>query len=451
MIAATSLRSIVVRTRQQEEKDDQRQNFHSARSSDDANDDDANDVEEEDPEENASANDDGASSTATRPVKLYKSSRLKGYLTLALASGIYFNAANKSSDVVSRTAVPSTKSQRQYAMSVGIVSIIVSTVVLAMHLDPSPLKRIWQQIFKTPSKIELLIILFLVLWWSVAVGVETTVAGIAGDGKQQYSLYFSAWACCLTSYGMLERWWVDYGWSSFKAFISSWPYRAPAWICILFVSALTLIWYLDLWKNYSKLDRETEQFVYTMLNDVPEGHWQWLVSLTVFTLAPAIGFVLMELFRDIDEHGRNEEKSKVENIAEGIILGALVAAWIPSVGIATTPGGPASLVGNAYFATYSVILFTFEALVWWVHDYRLEVHQGLRDKAAEYKQRQAEILAQTKEIQAQCAKQAEEKPSTPESTKSSRRSKKPPPENKPSEEIEVVAMSTEFFDADSVE
>lgn len=70
----------------------------------------------------------------------------------------------------------------------------------------------WIALFKTGSKFELGICIFLVVWWTLAVGFQTSVDGIAGDGKEQYSLYYSTWGCCLLSYSVLERWWVQAGW-----------------------------------------------------------------------------------------------------------------------------------------------------------------------------------------------------------------------------------------------
>jgi hypothetical protein len=65
--------------------------------------------------------------------------------------------------------------------------------------------------------------------------------GIAGDGKDQHSFYFSAWACVVTSYGLLDEWLIAADSSGVKAFIASWPHRAPAWICIMFLSLCSLV------------------------------------------------------------------------------------------------------------------------------------------------------------------------------------------------------------------
>lgn len=108
----------------------------------------------------------------------------------------------------------------------------------------------------------------------------------------------------------------------------------------------------------------------------------------------------MELFRDVTADGRSEKPS-VENIAEGIVFAILCVAWVPTVIIATTPGGAASLTGNAYFFTWLLVVFLFEGLVWWIHDYRLEIHHELKKKAMEYKQRQKEVLETTMKLHQQ--------------------------------------------------
>ena len=74
---------------------------------------------------------------------------------------------------------------------------------------------------------------------------------------------------------------------------------------------------------------------------------------------PALGFVLVELFRDVTADGRSL-KPRFENLIEGIVFAALCVAWIPTVIVATTPGGAASLTGNAYFFTWLLVVFLFE-------------------------------------------------------------------------------------------
>jgi hypothetical protein len=204
-----------------------------------------------------------------KPIKLYKSTRLKGYMTLFLASFINYDSAQKSSnvDVNLLHVVPSNDDQRKYAVAVAVVSLIASGFCLVAHLDRiTPLERLWIFLFQpqqppptvdppptatvdpstaaptnqthdpnTPtttttdgktndttatttstalgvSTLEGTLALFLTIWWSIATGVATAVSGMAGDGKGQYSLYYSYWACTCTSYWILERCGVAAGW-----------------------------------------------------------------------------------------------------------------------------------------------------------------------------------------------------------------------------------------------
>jgi hypothetical protein len=163
-------------------------------------------------------NDENDATEASTAGPLYKSSRLRGYMTLALASFINFDAAANS---VERIGIPvsvvtSTPKQRGYASAVAVVSLIVSAACFLVHLDRfSPLRKFWQRLFKQGSKFEGLILAFLTTWWTVAALANTSVRGLAGDGRGQFSLYYSTWVCCFTCYWMVERWWVAAGVCSF--------------------------------------------------------------------------------------------------------------------------------------------------------------------------------------------------------------------------------------------
>jgi hypothetical protein len=333
-------------------------------------------------------------------IVLYKSNRLTGYLTLLFGALFHYNAAHVSMNPIPGIAVPATKGQKQYASAVATVTMVLSATAVVLHLDViTPLRGIWKKLFKPKSRFELGLAAFLVIWWSIATGIQTAVGGIAGDGKGQYSLFFSSWLCCVTSWWILERWFVAAGTSSLQSFVTSWPYRAPVWICIAFISLLTLIWYLNLWQNYSKLTRDEEVVVLDLFRNIPEGHWQWLTIITVFTLLTAVSFILAELFRDTKADGSNEKKSKIENYIEGFVIAAFVVGWTPTVVVATIPGGAASLIGNAYFFTWILVVFLFEALVCWMHDYRWEIHHALVEKSKEYTNRQQQVLEKAKEAQ----------------------------------------------------
>ena len=133
---------------------------------------------------NGTQGDDAQQRSEDKPIKLYKSSRLKGYLTLVLASVINYDAANKSGDVImSSGAIPSTDEQRSYALAVAIVSLILTGITTLVHLDTiTPLEKVWVAAFKSKSRFELVLAVFLVIWWSVATGIHTSITGIAGDG-----------------------------------------------------------------------------------------------------------------------------------------------------------------------------------------------------------------------------------------------------------------------------
>jgi hypothetical protein len=85
-------------------------------------------------------------------------------------------------------------------------------------------------------------------------------------------------------------------------------------------------------------------------------------------------------------------KSEWETILEGIVLGLLALAWIPSVIVATTPGGVASFVGNAYFFTWLCTIFVMETSVWWIHDWRKRIQSQLEQQEVDYRKIQQEVL-----------------------------------------------------------
>lgn len=154
---------------------------------------------------------DSKNSKPPSTIRLYKSSRLNGYLTLVLASAINFNESTYSVDVILVSAVKAANNQREYAVTVAMVTFILAGIIVLAHLDRfSPLRKFWEAVrilrflmfgmlsmltahcllfvatpkaFKPKSRIELALISFFVLWWGVATFVQTTVRGISGDGK----------------------------------------------------------------------------------------------------------------------------------------------------------------------------------------------------------------------------------------------------------------------------
>lgn len=118
--------------------------------------------------------------TNMKPIKLYKSPRLKGYITIILASGIHFNSVQRSgyTSPFSTRVVPSTPEQRRYGLAVCTVNMILCIPVVICHLDRiTPLERIWTSTFRPKSSVELVLTVFLSIWNLIAVGVETSVTG----------------------------------------------------------------------------------------------------------------------------------------------------------------------------------------------------------------------------------------------------------------------------------
>ena len=269
-----------------------------------------------------------------------------------------------------------------------MTTLVITIVIVLLHLDPSPLQKLWIKAFEPKSKIELGFLLFFVVWWVTATWIQTSVAGIAGTGKGQYNLYFSTWACCWTSIWTLERWIVASGMASFKGFLAEWPNRSPAWIATLILSFCTLLTYIDLFVNW---DEKGSAVLQDQLSQVGKSQWQWLLFVASITIPCALGFVIVEVFREQGPQGDQNEKSQWETIIEGIVLLLLVIGWIPSVMVATTPGGIASLVGNAYFFTWATTVFVLETCVWWIHDWRKRIHLILQHQQEEYEKIQEKV------------------------------------------------------------
>ena len=350
--------------------------------------------------------------TTTEPIKLYKSPRLKGYITVFLASIINNQAAYLSSDPIATNSVPASPTQQNYAKAVAITSAICTGILIVMHLDRyscSPLQKLYQTALAPKSYIELYIILGLLLWWFVATIVQTSVRGIAGDGKEQYNLYYSTWVCLLTMIWTVERKLCDFGYATIRVFVTSWPYRAPGWIAILMSCFFTLFWYVDLFLNTAQNTDGVPPTLKLFYSDIPKSQYQWLLFVAAFTLLPCAVFIFVELLRE----SHNVVKGNLETILEGCFLAMLSLGWIPSVIVATTPGGFASLVGNAYFFTWMTTVFVMETFLWFIHDFRASVHTALQEKSNEYKRHQQQVLSKSRAIAQEHPQAAHEKGQTP--------------------------------------
>jgi hypothetical protein len=123
------------------------------------------------------------------------------------------------------------------------------------------------------------------------------------------------------------------------------------------------------------------------------------MTVSVCTFCPAVFFVAVELFRETKADGSIAIKSNLEALIEGFWFVGLTFAWIATVMIATTPRGAASLIGNSYFFTWTMVVFVFEGFIWYIHDRRKATYQALKEKQDEYRQRQEHVLQQAVEIQ----------------------------------------------------
>eukprot|EP00980_Cylindrotheca_fusiformis_P012421 scaffold3046_cov105-Cylindrotheca_fusiformis.AAC.20 len=324
--------------------------------------------------------------------KLYKSSRFKGYLTICMASIINLHAASSSSDPINVRSVPASSVQKAYAKVVCLVSAVITGLLVLIHLDRWFFRTFWKKYFgSSKSYVELGIDIFLVLWWFLAAIIQTSARGIAGDGREQYNLYYSTWICLWASVWVLERKMVDYDLPTIRGFVTSWPYRAPGWIAILFFSFFTLFWYVDLFVTTYNQRQELPDQLRVLWKDIPKSQYLWLLFVACSTLFPSAVFIFLEIVRESSD----DVKGSLETVAEGFFLAMLTLGWVPSVIIVTTPGGFASQLGNAYFWTWGTTIFVMETFLWFIHDSRGNVQRAILQKEKEYKEHQKKVLQES--------------------------------------------------------
>ena len=281
-------------------------------------------------------------------VKLYKSPRFTGYLTMFLSSIINYHGIIVSQNTTDVHVIASTGVQRQYGYIVALISCLVSGSCVVCHLDRiSCLANTWKNnLFAPKSKFETILDFSLLLWWFMAVVIQTRSDGIAGDGKEQYNIYFSSWFCLFCAISAVESKMMEYDWPSIKRFIESWPHRSPGWIAILASDFFTLWWYVDIYITYVTSPVREEHLnpmLVSYYGSISSTQYEILILVAAGTLLPAIGFIFMEIFRDSSE----DKKGSLETYIEAFCLFSLACAWIPGVCVATTPGGFATV--GVYF------------------------------------------------------------------------------------------------------
>jgi len=337
-----------------------------------------------------------------KEIKLYKSPRLTGYLTMFLASIINFDGVLGTIDLTSTN-----ETQRNYGFIVALVSSVASGFCVLCHLDRcSCLANTWSNILFAPkSKFEAMLDVLLLLWWFMAVIIQTRVHGIAGDGKKQFNIYFSTWCCFFCAISILESKMMEHDLPSIKKFIKSWPHRAPGWISIFIIDFFTLFWYVDVYTVYfvpvnEELDPQLK-FYYT---NIPSYQYEILIFVAAATLLPSAAFVFMEIFRVSSD----DKKGTLETLLEAISLLVLACVWVPVVCTVTAPGGFASKIGNSWFFTWMTCFLVMETLLWFVSDSRGGIHQTLLQREQEYHHHQLNVLATTKDMQSEAVGQQED-------------------------------------------
>lgn len=191
---------------------------------------------------------------------------------------------------------------------------------------------------------------------------------------------YSTWVCTCTSIWTAERWRTAAGQPSLITSVSNMPARSPLWVGLFVLSPSLLLSILDLFFYW-----KTKEGGIHAIGHVSEVEWNFIIFVSALTF-PISGFwVIIELFRT------HEEKSNREALAEGCTLLLLVLFWIPTVCIATIPGGAASFVGNAYFLTWAAVVTTIQTFMWWLHDWKEMVHRICERQLVEYNRAKREI------------------------------------------------------------
>lgn len=277
-------------------------------------------------------------------MKLYKSPRFTGYLTMFLSSIINYHGVIVSLNTTDVHVIASTGGQRRYGYIVALVACVVSGFCVICHLDRfSCIANIWEnKLFAPKSNFETILDVSLLLWSFTAVVIQTTSSGIAGDGKGQYNIYFSTWFFLFCAISVVESKMMEYDWPSIKTFIKSWPHRSPGWIAILVSDFFTLWWYVDMYTTYdisTVKEEDLDPMLVSYYGSISNTQYELLLLIAAATLLPTIAFVFIEIFRDSSE----DKKGSVETYIEAFCLFSLAGAWITAVCVATTPGGFAAV------------------------------------------------------------------------------------------------------------
>jgi len=392
------------------------------------------DVEEAVADDNVEENGDDTSNDDSKnnePLKpLCAGSRTKGYILLLVSASLNFEAVwrlyrkqdyslhtdleeinwcivldNLSSfyDFVLLRRMESDNDIR-YAMAAACITIIISSFAILCHFDCTSLRKtLWPKMFGPNKRVELFILIFLVIFWLVTIWFNTTIRGIAGEGNEQYNLYFTSWLCLWTTFWTLERWFVASGMSSFQKFISSWPNRCKLWLITFIVSFADFLFVLDAMRNWDEGTAATP-YVNNMFANVSRHEWGFLLNSTITASIVSLCWILAEIFRRNKKEG-DALKSDVENYVEGIALHLVAIEWIILIFFTTMPGHAASLIGNLYFSTWATCFSIIATLIWWLRDWRKDIADTINDQQAEYERAKRAILRREEQRLAQARKE----------------------------------------------
>ncbi len=274
--------------------------------------------------ENDSKEDDGDEPPT---VPLIQSSRMKGYILLLVSASLNLSAlyklhSQKEEFLLKRDELGSInwcmvlddissffdfvvmKKQTEdlvslrYGIAAACMTVIISCFVVLCYFDFCTIlrRKLWSKMFGPNKWVELIILSFLVILWLVTVWFNTTIRGIAGEGNEQYNIYFTSWLCLWTTFWTLERWFVASGKSSFEKFVRSWPNRTPAWICCFIFSFADFLFVLDAQRNWQVGALDTP-YTYEMFSGVSYHEWAFFEACTISLFIWSLIWILAEIFR----------------------------------------------------------------------------------------------------------------------------------------------------------
>mmetsp|Transcript_36268 Transcript_36268/g.48597 ORF Transcript_36268/g.48597 Transcript_36268/m.48597 type:complete len:397 (-) Transcript_36268:554-1744(-) len=333
--------------------------------------------------------------------ELFHKHQLRGYIVLIFASTVNMVASIESNQTAildrngskSAFVIPASEAGRNFAIANAGITGGFAFIAFIAHIDRiSCLKGIWKKLFKPNALFEMFYLFFLVLWTAASTWVNTSIQGIAGPGKGQFDIYFATWISFITVIWTLERYYVNAGNSSFYAFFSSWPHRGFGWILLFAISLADFFFVLDEFLNWESGLKRVPQIRRTFAG-VEDWEWGLFLAGTIQSFMASFIFSAVELFR-ISKIGITSEKTTWETWTEGAILIYLTVWWLLIVILFTIPNGIGSLYGNVYFFTWAGAVSVIKTLLWWVRDWRREIHVAMEKQHEEYQKAKKAALGQ---------------------------------------------------------